>query len=327
MTQAITFIFIGFLLLIKGADLLVNGASNIAKKFHIPEIVIGLTIVSLGTSMPELFISLESAINGHPDMAMGNVIGSCACNLLLILGLSASIRRIKIQRETRIFEVPMSLIFSLIFWYFCTTQNKIVREEGIILVLLFALFIFYTIIMAKKGEKFDEEKDELENKEENEKNTKVENSKFLIMNNCIFVFLGILGLKFGGELTVNNAVIVAEYFKLSEQVISLTILAVGTSLPELVTSVVAAAKGNSDIAIGNIIGSNIFNMLFIIGVTSLISPIAYNVKYNIDMIVVIISTIVLALFPLIPPKNMMSKRNGATYLVGYILYLILMFNV
>ena len=154
-----------------------------------------------------------------------------------------------------------------------------------------------------------------------------ENSKFLIMNNCIFVFLGILGLKFGGELTVNNAVIIAEYFKLSEQVISLTILAVGTSLPELVTSVVAAAKGNSDIAIGNIIGSNIFNMLFVIGVTSLISPIVYNVKYNIDMTVVIISTIVLALFPLIPPKNMMSKRNGATYLVGYILYLILMFNV
>ena len=322
MVQAVFFILIGFVLLIKGADCLVSGASNIAKKFHIPEIIIGLTIVSMGTSMPELFVSTTSAINGHPDMAIGNVVGSNACNLLLILGLASSIRRIKFQRETRLIEIPMCLFFTIIFMIFCNTQNQISRVEGIILLALFVCFIGYTIFMAIKGEKFDEEDNQ--DCEENKENEIV---NFSMLKNIVFVIIGILALKIGGDLTVDNAVYVAEYFKLSEQIISLTILAIGTSLPELVTSVIAAIKGNSDIAIGNIIGSNIFNMLFIIGTTALIHPIAYSVKYNIDMAIVIISTIILALFPLIPPKNMMSKRNGALYLVFYMGYLILMFNI
>ena len=324
MVQAIFFILIGFVLLIKGADWLVSGASNVAKKFHIPEIVIGLTIVSMGTSMPELFVSTTSAINGHPDMAMGNVVGSNACNLLLILGLASSIRRIKFQRETRLIEIPMCLFFTIVFMIFCNTQNQISRIEGIVLLALFVCFIGYTIFMAIKGEKFDEEDNEDDVAEEINKN-EMDNPS--IFKNIFLVIIGVLALKFGGDFTVDNSVYVAEYFKLSEKIISLTILAIGTSLPELVTSVMAAIKGNSDIAIGNIIGSNIFNMLFIIGTTALIHPIAYSVKYNIDMTVVIVSIIILALFPLIPPKNMMSKRNGAAYLVFYGLYLILMFNV
>ena len=324
MIQAVIFIFIGFVLLIKGADWLVNGASNIAKKFHIPEIIIGLTIVSMGTSMPELFVSTTSAINGHSDMAIGNVIGSNVCNLLLILGLSSAIRRIKFQRETRLIELPMCLFFTIIFMIFCNTKNGISRIEGIVLIVLFLMFIAYTIFMALKGEAFDSGDEE---DDDNEDILVEEEKETSILKNILYIILGIIALKFGGDFVVDNAVVIANYFKLSEQIISLTILAVGTSLPELVTSVTAAIKGNSDIAIGNIIGSNIFNMLFIIGVTAIIHPIAYNVKYNIDMSVLIVSTIILALFPLIPPKNKMSKRNGALYLVFYVGYIILMFNV
>lgn len=322
MIQAVIFILIGFVLLIKGADLLVTGASSIAKKFHIPEIIIGLTIVSIGTSMPELFVSTTSAINGHPDMAMGNVIGSNVCNLLLILGLSSVIRRIKFQRETRLIELPMCLFFTVIFMILCNTRNEITRIEGIILITLFTLFIGYTIFMAIKGEKFD-----AGDEEDDDDNNKNEDKPTSILKNILFIIIGVVALKIGGDFTVDNAVIIAKHFGLSEQLISLTILAVGTSLPELVTSVMAAIKGNSDIAIGNIIGSNIFNMLLIIGVTALIHPITYNVKYNIDMTILLISTVVLALFPLIPPKNKMSKRNGALYLVFYAAYLAILFHV
>lgn len=322
MVQAVIFIIVGFILLIKGADLLVEGASSIAKKFHIPEIVIGLTIVSIGTSMPELFVSTTSAIAGHSDMAMGNVIGSNVCNLLLILGLSSSIRRIKFQRETRLIELPMCLFFTIIFMIFSNTGTRISRFEGILLMVLFAMFIGYTVFMAVKGENFDSEDEEAD-----EENKKEENKESSILKNILFIILGVVALKFGGDFTVDNAVIIAKHFNLSEQLISLTILAVGTSLPELVTSVTAAIRGNSDIAIGNIIGSNIFNMLLIIGLSAVINPITYNVKYNIDMVILIIATIILALFPLIPPKNKMSKRNGALYLVFYAIYLGILFNV
>ena len=321
MIQAVILIVVGFVLLIKGADFLVNGASSIAKKFHIPEIIIGLTIVSIGTSMPEVFVSTTSAINGHSDMAMGNVIGSNVCNLLLILGLASVIRRIKFQRETRLIELPMCLIFTIIFMIICNTGNMVTRIESIILLVIFAMFIGYTIFMAKKGEAFDS------GDEDDEDDKPKEEKEISMIKSIVFIIIGIIALKFGGDFTVDNAVIIAKHFNLSEQLISLTILSIGTSLPELVTSVTAAIKGNSDIAIGNIIGSNIFNMLLIIGLAALINPIVYNVKYNIDMTILMISTIVLALFPLIPPKNMMSKRNGAVYLVFYAIYLIILFNV
>ena len=315
-------IIIGFALLIKGADFLVDGSSNIAKKFHIPEIIIGLTIVSIGTSMPELFVSATSALEGHSDISMGNVIGSNVCNLLLILGVSTIIKPIKFQRETRLIEIPMCLVLTIIFMIICNTNAIISKVEGIILLLLFLVFISYTIFMGKKGEKFD-----------NEDNTKEkiidknENNEISILKNIVLIILGIVGLKIGGDLTVDNAVIIAEKFGISEKIISLTILAIGTSLPELVTSVTAAIKGNSDIAIGNIIGSNIFNMLLIIGVSSLINPIVYNISYNFEMIILILGVVLLALFPVIPPKNEMNRSNGVIYLVSYIFYLIALINM
>lgn len=311
-------IILGFVLLIKGADFLVEGASNIAKKFHIPEIIIGLTIVSIGTSMPELFVSITSAIDGYPDMAMGNIIGSNIANLLLILGLSSVIRSIKFKRETRLIEIPMCLIISLLFVVICNLGHDVTRFDAGILIVLFVLFIGYTIFMAKKGEEFDKEEDDdnVDDKAKLSKST---------VKDVIFLLLGAVLLKIGGDLTVNNAVEIAKHFGLSEKLISVTILAVGTSLPELVTSVSAAIKGKSDIAIGNILGSNIFNMLLIIGVSAMIKPIVYNTSYNIDMIFLIGGTLILSLFPIIPPKNKMSRGNGLIYIILYIGYLVSLF--
>ena len=320
MLISIILIIIGFALLIKGADFLVEGSSKIAKKFHIPEIIIGLTIVSIGTSMPELFVSVTSALEGYSDMAMGNVIGSNICNLLLILGLSTVIKPVKFQRETRLIEIPACLLITVLFMVLCNTGESITRLEAIILMALFMIFIIYTIIMGKKGEKFDEKA-----QEEQEENKLEE--KIPILRNVIYIILGIIGLKIGGDLSVNNSVIIAQHFGISEQIISLTILAIGTSFPELVTSVTAAIKGNSDIAIGNIIGSNIFNMLLIIGVSSLIKPITYNTAYNMEMIILIAGTLLLSLFPIIPPKNKMNRWNGAIYLVMYAIYMGVLFVV
>ncbi len=319
MLLSILLIIVGFALLIKGADFLVDGSSGIAKKFHIPEIIIGLTIVSIGTSMPELFVSSTSSLNGSSDMALGNIIGSNICNLLLILGLSTIIRSVKFQRETRLIEIPMCLAITIIFTIFCNTSGTITRPEAIALIALFILFLLYTIIMGKKGEQFD--------KEDNEPEVKTDEKQISIFKSILFIILGIIGLKIGGDLTVDNATIIARMFNISEKIISLTILAIGTSLPELVTSVTAAIKGNSDIAIGNIIGSNIFNILLIIGVSALISPLAYNFTYNIQMGILILATIVLSLFPVIPPKNEMSRLNGTVYLAMYIAYMVILFVI
>jgi cation:H+ antiporter len=310
MLLSILLIIIGFVLLIVGADLLVDGASGIAKKFHIPEIIIGLTIVSIGTSMPELFVSITSALEGHSDMAIGNVIGSNLSNLLLILGLSTMIKPVVFQKETRLYEIPMCLASTLILILFCNTNAKISIGESAVLLVLFCMFILYTIFMAKK----ESQKNivEIDVKEEKKNST---------LKDIVFIILGIVGLKIGGDLAVDNAVVVANYFNLSEKLISLTILAIGTSLPELVTSVTAAVKGNRDIAIGNIIGSNIFNILLIIGVSSMIHPITYNLSYNFDISILVISTIILAIFPFIPPKDKMSRANGVIYFLMYLMYL------
>lgn len=316
---SIVLIIIGFGLLIKGADILVDGSSNIAKRFHIPEIVIGLTIVSIGTSLPELFVSVTSALNGHSDMALGNVIGSNICNLLLILGISATIKPLRFKRETRLIEVPMCLLLTIIFGVLCNTNTEISRAESAVLIVLFAMFIGYTIIMGIKGEKFDKE-DGLE--EEEHKNKK----QLTVLKDIIYIVLGIIALKLGGDFVVENATIIAEHFNISEQIISLTIVAIGTSLPELVTSIVAAIKGNSDISIGNIIGSNIFNMALIIGVAGLINPMSYNIAYNFEIVLLVLASIILALFPIIPPRNRMSRRNGIIYFVLYILYTVVLLN-
>ena len=319
MVVNILLIALGFALLVKGADFLVDGASGVAKRFHIPEIIIGLTIVSIGTSMPELFVSITSAIDGYSDMAIGNVIGSNLCNLLLILGISAAINPIIFKKETKLIEIPICIGTSIVFLILANIGNSISRIDAIILIALFIAFICYTIMMAKKGEDFDEIS------EEEKQRSAEEGKKRKIIVNIIYIIVGIIALKIGGDLVVEHSEKIAKMFNVSDKIIGLTIVAIGTSLPELVTSVTAALKKNSDIAIGNIIGSNIFNMLLIIGAAAAISPMNYNTSYNLQMGISIVATIVLGIFPYTDRKDEMTISNGITYLMLYALYMAMLF--
>ena len=319
MVVNILLIALGFALLVKGADFLVDGASGVAKRFHIPEIIIGLTIVSIGTSMPELFVSITSAIDGYSDMAIGNVIGSNLCNLLLILGISAAINPIIFKKETKLIEIPICIGTSIELLILANIGNSISRIDAIILIALFIAFICYTIMMAKKGEDFDEIS------EEEKQRSAEEGKKRKIIVNIIYIIVGIIALKIGGDLVVEHSEKIAKMFNVSDKIIGLTIVAIGTSLPELVTSVTAALKKNSDIAIGNIIGSNIFNMLLIIGAAAAISPMNYNTSYNLQMGILIVATIVLGIFPYTDRKDEMTISNGITYLMLYALYMAMLF--
>lgn len=321
---AAVLIVIGFVLLIKGADFLIDGSSNLAKRLHIPEIVIGLTIVSMGTSMPELMVSTTSALEGFPDMAIGNVVGSSICNLLLILGLSATVKNVKFHKQTQWIEIPFATLIAILFMWFGNTNGQISKKEAGVLVILFLVFLMYTIVIAIKEKKEEEQKEREE--EEIIDDTEKKELTGNIFKDIFYILLGILGLKFGGDFAVDNSVVIANAFNVSEVVISLTILAIGTSLPELVTTVKAALKGNSDIAIGNIIGSNIFNILLIIGITGLIRPITYNVSYNVDMMYLIISTALLLIFSITKPKGEMNKVNGILYLLMYGVYMGMLFQ-
>ena len=320
MLLQILIMLFGFVLLVKGADFLVDGGSNIAKKFHIPELVIGLTIVSIGTSMPELMVSLTSAIGGHSDMSIGNVVGSNIANLLLILGLCAIIKNLKFKKETKYFESPFALLITILLFLFANNHSfaqveTINRFEGIILLVLCFAFIIYNIIMAKKGEEFDGI-----NKELVIPNIEMNSPRYIIKS-ILFIIIGVVALKYGGDFVVNSSSEIARSFGMSEKMISLTIISVATSLPELVTSMVATKKGEIDLAIGNIIGSCIFNILLIIGVSAVITPINYSLNYNIDLTILMAATLLLGLFPFIGKKDEMTRINGSIYFIGYIAYM------
>lgn len=306
---------IGFLLLLKGADFLVDGASNVAKKFNIPEIVIGLTIVSIGTSMPELIVSTASAISGHSDMSIGNIIGSNLANLLLILGMCAIIKPLIFKKETKFIENFIAIFVTGVLFVFGNNSigaNMITRKEGIFLVFLCVLFIVYNIVMAKKGNEFD-------------KNTIIEledRKKIPTFKSIVLILIGIVALKFGGDFVVDGSTYIAKVMGISEKIIGLTILAISTSLPELITSVTATRKGEVDMAIGNIIGSQIFNIVLIIGVSAIITPINYSISYNMDMTILIASTILFALFPFIGKKDEMTRANGVVFVGIYVMYMI-----
>lgn len=309
----ILLIIVGFALLIKGADWLVNGSVSIAKKLKIPEIIIGLTIVSIGTSMPELIVSVTSALNGQSDLALGNVIGSNICNILLILGISAIIRPIVVQKQTKLYEIPIALASAILLFILGNVcGNSINWIKALILVVCFGSFIAYTIIMAKR------QKDTVESSSETDK-------EYGILASIAFLVIGIVCLKFGGDFVVNNATAIAQIFGISEKIIGLTIVAIGTSLPELVTSAVAAFKNKNDIAVGNIVGSNIFNILLIVGVGALIKPMDYSLSYNIDISILIAITILLGVYSYIGKKDTITRGKGILFLVLYILYSVSLF--
>lgn len=317
MIISILLIIVGMVFLMKGADVLVDGASSIAHKFHIPQIIIGLTIVSIGTSMPELVVSVNSALQGHSDISIGNVVGSNMANLMLILGLCAAIKALPMKKQTRLIESPMALAATVMLFIMCNTGKEgleiVSRAEGFILLAFCVLFILYNIFMAKRGEDFDRE----ENMEEE---TSIE--VMPVWKSILYIFIGIIGLKLGGDFVVDNAVNIATILNISEAIISLTIIAIGTSLPELVTSVTATIKAESDMAVGNILGSQLFNILLIIGTSAVLSPINYDTSYNSGMLVLVIASTFFVACPYIGHKMHFGRIQGAIYVSAYFAYMI-----
>ncbi len=283
MFLAIPLLILGFALLIKGADWLVDGASSIARRLGIGELIIGLTIVSFGTSMPELVVNLFASISGSADIAIGNVVGSNIANILLILGATALVTPLVLQSSTVRKEIPFSLLAALMLFVMANDHlldgyplAELGRGDGIVFIGFFAIFLFYTVSISKNNH--DEEKGE----------------KPMPTGKALLLFLlGLLGLVAGGKLGVDNAVIIAQGLGLSEALIGLTVVAVGTSLPELATSVIAARKGKADIAIGNVVGSNIFNILWILGLSALIRPLPFQPALNVDLLTVVGITVFL----------------------------------
>lgn len=302
---------LGFVFLIKGADLLVAGASAIGRKYRISEMVIGLTIVSFGTSLPELLVTTVASLNGQPELGLGNILGSNIANVLIILGIAAIIRPLPIPRDTYFIEIPFSILAALLLGFlananiFYSGANTIGRQEGGIMLYFFFLFMVYIFVIAK--------------------NKKTEQEEPVVVQpmakSILLIAIGITALYFGGGWVVDGATELARLFGISESVIGLTIVAVGTSLPELVTSAVAAYKNNTDMAVGNAIGSNIFNILWIIGFTSVLTPIPFSDHSNQDILMVLISTSALIMAVLVGKRPAISRWEGFIFLMIYSIYL------
>jgi cation:H+ antiporter len=317
MVLSIVLLVIGFALVIKGADFLVDGASSLAKRHRVSELTIGLTIVAFGTSAPELVVNIVAAIKGYDNVSLGNIIGSNIFNLLLILGVAGLIYPIMVQSKTVWKEIPFSLFAGLLLlivandvFFFHSTENMIKRYDGIILIFFFCLFLFYA---------YSNLKDE---KESHSDQIKV----FGLLKTTLYIVLGFILLIAGGRLVVINAVDLAKALKVSDKVIGLTVVASGTSLPELATSAVAAFKKRSDLAIGNVIGSNIFNILLILGITALISPVHYSLSFNLDIIIYLAATFFVFTAMFTGKKGKIDRWEAAVLLlfyIGYMIYLIL----
>lgn len=306
----------GIILLIKGADYLVDGSSSLAKKFKVPTIVIGLTIVAFGTSMPELVVNIASAIRNSGDIAFGNIVGSNIVNILLILGISGIIGSLKVQSSTVWKEIPFSLLAVIVLVVFANAHvldklnfNSILKFEGIVLVLFFIIFLYYVFGLVRKNKlKLDDKK--------------IEIKKYSGRIIFLMIIGGLIALYFGGKWTVDGAILIARAFGLSEYFIGLTIVAVGTSLPELVTSIVAAIKKQNDLAVGNIVGSNIFNIFWILGLTAIINPIVIPVSANIDLLVLLVATVLLFVFMFLGKRHELDRWQGIMFVIMYVVYVV-----
>lgn len=297
---------VGFVMLMKGADWFVDGASKLADKFGIPQLVIGLTIVAMGTSLPEAAVSISAAMKGSAEITIGNVLGSNIMNVLVILGLTAVIHSVAVQRSTIRYEIPFTIGITAVLAVMGLTDNKVSRPEGVILWVLMIAYLLYLLKMAKSGTG-------LEDFPEAGKDESV--GKMLLM-----VIVGAGLIVWGSDVTVDAATQLATIFGMSERFIGLTIVAFGTSLPELVTSVTAALKGKCDIAVGNIVGSNIFNILFVVGTTALITPVVYSAGFMVDSLVAILAVVLLLLF--VCRKKALLRVPGAVMLAVYAAYFV-----
>lgn len=303
MIISILLLIFGFLLLSKGADILVDGASAMARKFNIPEIVIGLTIVACGTSAPEAAVSISSVLHGATGVGVGNILGSNIANIFLILGVSALVSNLCIQKNTVLYEIPFVAFISVLLMFMGWQYGMVSCVGALVLCILFMLFLLYLFVVSKN---------------QNDEKPAIEKMSYFKM--ILFVILGIIALVFGAKITVNSAIDIARALSVSERVIGLTVVAFGTSLPELVTCIVAAIKKRSDLVIGNIIGSNIFNILFVLGVTGLIQPILFEHAFLVDAAWGICATVLLWLFVFRDRK--LTWINGLCFLILYGVYVI-----
>lgn len=298
---------VGFVFLVKGADWFVEGAGKVAEKFGIPQLVIGLTIVAMGTSLPEAAVSVSAALKGSADITIGNVVGSNILNVLIILGLTAVIRPVAVQKSTVKYEIPFVALISALLLGIGYTDHVVGRADGVILWVLFIAYLLYLLKMTKSGETVLED-------------IPGDDADMPVWKMLLLIIMGAAAIVLGADLAVDSASELARIFGMSERLIGLTIVALGTSLPELVTSVTASVKGKADIAVGNIVGSNIFNLLFVVGTSALITPVVYAPDFLADSIVCIAAVILLWLC--VFKNRRLGRTGGAVMLVGYAAYFV-----
>lgn len=306
---------LGMVILIYGAHLMVQGASSFAKMLKIPNLIIGLTVVAFGTSFPELMINVFASYNGQSDLAVGNVVGSNIINVLLVIGLAAVVKPMKIQNFTVRYELPFSLLAMALLFVVAndglingTDFSVLHRSDGLIFLAFFLIFIYYTFVVTTSSHDNHEEGHDVK-----------EMSK---LKSTLFIIIGMVGLYFGGEFIVNSATKLAAEWGLSQVVIGILVVALGTSLPELATSIVASFKGNADMAIGNIVGSNIFNVFLVLGVSATISPIEFNPSINGDLLLAFFSTLLLFIFVFTGKGRRVDRVEGSIFLVLYFAYVV-----
>jgi cation:H+ antiporter len=309
---------LGFAALVAGAKLLVSGAANIATKFRVSEMAIGLTIVAFGTSLPELFVSLTANFGGYADLAIANVLGSNVSNVLLILGIAAIIRTLPVTDATVLTEIPFSLTAALLVGFlanaalFSTSSDLIIsRTDGAILLFFLALFMVYVYKLIKDSGKSTD--------------SRITHT-FATSRSLLFIGIGMLGLYVGGKWVVDSSIIIATDLGVSERMIGLTVVAIGTSLPELFASAVAAHRGNTDLAVGNVVGSNVFNLLWILGATAFITEIPFELINNNDIAMVVLSTALVIVAIAVGRKGTIERWHGIVFLVAYAAYLIFVIN-
>ncbi len=303
---------IGFIILIKGADYLVEGASSIAARYNVSDLVIGLTIVAFGTSTPELFVNIFASVRGNAEIAIGNVLGSNTANILLILGVSSLIYPLNVTKGTVWKEIPFSLLVVIVLWVL--VNDKIIdgmefsllgRSDGLILISFFIIFIYYTFCIARNIEGMGGQ---------------IPGKIHSLHVSFLLIIVGLAGLILGAKWIVDGAVKIAVRFGMTQHLVGLTIVAVGTSLPELATSAMAAYRKNAEIAVGNIVGSNIFNILFVLGVSSIIKPLPFKSSSNIDISVVIIASLLLFFCMFTGKRRSLDRWEGFIFLILYASY-------
>ncbi len=320
MIQNIIILIIGFVLLVKGADFVVKGAVGLSVRLNLSEMLIGIVLVGIGTSLPELVVTVDSSLKGQPDIILGNALGSSICNILLVIGIAGVIRPMKIDKRLCKVHLPMALLTIIVLFVVCNLGSGEVllidRLEGIILLIVAVLYTVFTVFEGK-----NENEDNKKILSENEEN----NKKMSFLRIFIYIIGGILGLKYGADFVIDEVSNIANYFSISHAVVSMTVIAIGTALPEIATSIIASIRRDADLVMGNVIGSNIYNICLLQGVGAIINPISYNTSYNTAIIFLALSTILVFILTNVGNKRVLSRPKSFILLLLYSVYLINLF--